>query len=275
MNRVAPLTISAQCNLAGISRSTFYYQSVIKENSEDLRQLVLGINEKRPFYGYRRIYLELNRLGFETTEYRVRQVLAELGICAIYPKPNLSKKNKEHKIYPYLLRGLDINRINQVWATDITYIKFDKSFIYLSAVIDLYSRKILSWNISNTYETEFCIETLENALVKYGDPEIFNTDQGSQYTSNKFTATLLGREIAISMDGRGRALDNIFIERFWRTIKYEEIYLNEYKDVKALKSAIATYIDFYNNERFHSSLANKTPSEFYEKELTKKITNVG
>ena len=261
--------------MAGISRSTFYYKSVKAKGSEELRQAILGINEKRPFYGYRRIYLELKRLGHQTTEYRVRRVLAELGISAIYPKPNLSKKNKEHKIYPYLLRGLEINRINQVWATDITYIKFNNSYMYLSAVIDLYSRKILSWNISNTYETEFCIETLENALTKYGDPEIFNTDQGSQYTSNKYTATLLGREIAISMDGRGRALDNIFIERFWRTIKYEEIYLNEYKNVKALKSAIATYIDFYNRERFHSSLGNQTPSEFYEKELTKNMTNVG
>ncbi len=259
----------------GISRSSLYYKPVVKYNDEEIRQEVLRVNEQRPFYGYRRIQLQLRKTGFEVGEHRLRRIMAELNIMAIYPKPNLSKPCKMHKIYPYLLRGLKITHINQVWATDITYIKMDGAFMYLTAVIDLFSRKVLSWKLSNTYATEFCVEALEDALQKYGKPEIFNTDQGSQYTSDRFTKVLIDHKIEISMDGKGRALDNIFIERLWRTVKYEEIYLKEYKNVKELKFSLVDYFEFYNNERFHMSLGWLTPAEFYEKELNKNMRRMG
>lgn len=275
IDRRSSLTIEDQCKLVNIARSTFYYKAVEKADDETIRQEVLKINEKHPFYGYRRIYQLLKRCGYGITEYRLRRVISELGLKAIYPKPNLSKPSKEHKVFPYLLRNLAITHINQVWATDITYIKINGGYMYLTAVLDLYSRKVLSWELSNTYETAFCVRTLHEALDNYGTPEIFNTDQGAQYTSDEFTKVLLDRDIQISMDGKGRALDNVFVERLWRTVKYEEIYLKEYKNVKELRSALADYFVFYNNERFHMSLDWETPNEIYEEELNKKMRKAG
>lgn len=275
VDRSSSLPIDQQCELVGIARSTFYYKPVSRADDETIRQEVLRINEKYPFYGYRRIFQLLKRSGYQVGEYRLRRIMSELGIKAIYPKPNLSKPCKEHKVYPYLLRNLDINEVNQVWATDITYIRFEKSFMYLTAVLDLHSRKVLSWELSNSYETAFCIQSLQDALWKYDKPEIFNTDQGAQYTSKEFTQVLLNNDIQISMDGKGRALDNVFVERLWRTIKYEEVYLKEYKDVKELRAALAEYFEFYNNERFHMSLDWKTPNEKYAEGLNKKQRKAG
>lgn len=190
--------------------------------------------------------------------------MKKMGLRAIYPKKNLSKPRKGHKIYPYLLRNKIIALPNQVWATDVTYIKVNGSFVYLAAVLDLYSRKVLSWRVSNTMDTHFCVEALEEAIELYGVPGIFNTDQGSQFTSDAFTSVLLKHGIEISMDGKGRALDNIYVERLWRTLKYEEIYLNYYEDVKELKIAVNKYFKFYNSERFHQSLDYETPNEIYD-----------
>lgn len=189
--------------------------------------------------------------------------MKKMGLRAIYPKKNLSKPGKGHKIYPYLLRNKIIALPNQVWATDVTYIKINGSFVYLIAILDLYSRKVLSWRISNTMDTIFCIEALNEAIEIYGVPGIFNTDQGSQFTSEAFTSILLDNGIQISMDGKGRALDNIYVERLWRTLKYEEIYINCYDDIKELKTAVAKYFKFYNTERFHQSLDYETPDEMY------------
>lgn len=269
------LAIEKQCNLLGVSRSTWYYQPVQCSGEEIIRQQILEIYDKRPFYGYRRISRALKRAGLAVGEYTVRRIMAELGITAIYPKPNLSKPNKEHQIYPYLLRNLPITSINQVWATDITYIRIPGGFMYLTAVMDLFSRKVLSWSLSNTFETRFCVEALEEALRNYGAPEIFNTDQGSQYTSHEFTSVLKNHGIEISMDGKGRALDNIFVERLWRTVKYEEIYLREYDSVKALRTALAGYFDFYNNDRIHQSLGYFCPSEIYEEGMKLKQAIAG
>jgi len=190
--------------------------------------------------------------------------MREMMLIPIYPKPNLSKRNHEHKIYPYLLRDMIIDSPNKVWATDITYIPMSSGHAYLTAVIDWYSRKILSWQISTTLDASFCVETLEAAVNKYGSPEIFNTDQGCQYTSNTFTQNLTDKGIKISMDGRGRALDNIMIERFWGSLKREKIYINEYSTVEELKSGVSEYIEFYNNERPHQSLKEHYPSEVYK-----------
>lgn len=189
--------------------------------------------------------------------------MSEMNMKAIYPKPNLSKPGKGHRIYKYLLRGLTIDHANQVWATDITYIKLNGSFVYLTAVIDLFSRKVLTYRISNTVDAGFCVEALREAFCKYGKPEIFNTDQGSQFTSDEFTSELKTRDIRISMDGKGRALDNVFVERLWRSVKYENIYLYEYKNLKELKGGVKCYFEFFNTERYHQSLEYATPDEVY------------
>lgn len=194
---------------------------------------------------------------------RVLRLMREMGIQAIYPKPNLSKPASDHKKYPYLLRDLKIVKPNQVWATDITYIKLREGFIYLAAIIDLYSRKVLSWRISNTMDTDFCIEVLEEALQNYGKPEIFNSDQGSQFTSLIFIQKLEDENIKISMDGKGRATDNIYIERLWRSLKYEDIYIREYQTISECEEGVNKYFKFYNQERFHQSLEYKTPDEIY------------
>ena len=226
-------------------------------------QTIKVIYLKYPFYGYRRIHRQLRRLGINSSVKRVRKAMEQLGLKAIYPEPKLSAADKSHKKYPYLLKGLEVKHINQVWASDITYIKHRGSFMYLSAIIDLFSRKILSWKLSNTMDVSICTDVLNEAICNFGRPEIFNTDQGSQYTSDVFTDILKGHDIRISMDSKGRALDNVYIERFWRSLKYENIFINDYATVVELKQGIIKYIQFYNSERFHQSLEYKTPDEVY------------
>lgn len=204
----------------------------------------------------------LRRFGYKAGEKLVRRLMRSMNLLAIYPKPKLSKKHPEHRIYPYLLKGLDIVRANQVWATDITYIQLIKGFCYLTAIMDWYSRYVLSWRISNTLEADFCIECLEDA-IDYGKPEIFNSDQGTQFTSNGFTQKLLDNRIRISMDGRGRVFDNIFIERLWRTVKYDNIYVQGYETITDVRQGLKTYFDRYNTERLHQSLDYQTPWEVY------------
>lgn len=217
---------------------------------------------KTPFYGVLRMTAHLRRMGFSVNQKRVRRLLRLMGLEAIYAKPKLSLTNCENKIYPYLLRDMEIVNCNQVWSTDITYIRLLRGFIYLVAVIDLYSRYVISWEVSTTLENDFCIAALERAL-KQAIPEIFNTDQGSQFTAKNFIGILLSKAVKISMDGRGRVFDNIFVERLWRSVKYEEVYLHDYGCVAEAREGLGRYFTFYNNERIHQALNYKTPREIY------------
>jgi len=218
---------------------------------------------RHPFYGNRRLALYLRKLGYVVNRKRMRRLMKKLGLVALAPAPNTSKKNPEHKIYPYLLRGVAIIRPNQVWSTDITYVRLAHGFAYLTAILDWYSRHVLSWRLSNSLETLFCLECLEEALLKFGIPEMMNTDQGAQYTSHNWVNRLLDQDVKISMDGRGRALDNIFTERLWRTVKHEDIYLRDYGRMPQLQAGLTEYFEFYNTERPHQSLSNLTPAEVY------------
>jgi len=218
---------------------------------------------RTPFYGVRNMTTYLRLLGYEIGKDHVRTLLRNMGLVAVFPKPNLSKPHPDNRIYPYLLRDVEITRPNQVWSTDITYIKLSGGFAYLVAVIDWYSRCVLSWRLSNTLEADFCVEALREAIEKYGTPEIFNTDQGTQFTSQEFIGLLTSHNISISMDGRGRCLDNIFVERLWRTVKYENVYLRGYQTIPEARAGLAEYFEFYNKERFHQSLDNKTPWQVY------------
>jgi len=259
------LSISSQCRLMSISRSAFYYQS--KGESALNLKLMLLIDEqwlKTPFYGSRRMARHLGRQGCCVSRKRVRRLMKKMGLEAVYPRPRSSKPHPEHQTCPYLLRDMVINRPNQVWAADITYIPMRRGFMYLVAVMDWYSRRVLSWRLSNTLETDFCVAALEDALRQYGRPDIFNTDQGSQFTSLEFTGLLRKHGIRISMDGRGCWMDNIFIERLWWSLKYECVYLSEFADGKALRKGLKAWIDFYNAERGHDSLDGLTPDEVYE-----------
>lgn len=260
------LSLSHQCELLSLHRSILYYEPA-KVCSEDLEMMALMDKQylKTPFYGYRKMLIFLVQQGYHVNHKRVRRLMRTMGIEAIYARPNTSKPNKEHKIYPYLLKNVSITKANQVWATDITYVPMAKGFMYLIAVLDLYSRYVLAWSISNTMEAEWCDKVLKTALEKYPKPEIFNTDQGSQFTSDIFVKTLLDNHIQPSMDGKGRAIDNIFVERLWRSVKYEDIYLWAYSDGWELENGLRKYFNFYNHERPHQSLGYKTPIEFYEK----------
>jgi len=257
------INIARQCELLGLSKSSYYYNP-ISESPENLLYMRLLDEQylKTPFYGVARMNAFLQSLGHQVNTKRVRRLLRKMGIEAVYSKPKLSDSNPEHKKYPYLLKGLIINKPNMVWSTDITYIPMKQGFLYLTAIIDWYSRYIVAWEISNSLDVSFCAETLEKALEK-NRPSIFNTDQGSQYTSNTFTDILKSNNIEISMDGKGRALDNIMIERFWKSVKYEYIYLNEIATGTELWTGLNDYFNFYNNERLHQSLKYKTPYEFY------------
>ena len=262
------LSIVQQCILLSIYRSGIYYQPV-SESELDLK-IMLEIDKYytlHPFYGTRRMSDYLKEIGHNVGRKAVRSYYIKMGIWAIYPKkiPNTSEANKEHKIYPYLLRNLQITHKNQVWATDITYIPMAKGHMYLCAIIDLFTRKVLSWGVSNTMDTPFCIEVLQDALQHHGTPEIFNTDQGSQFTSSDFTDVLKNNKITISMDGRGRALDNIFIERLWRSVKYECIYLQVFENGAQLYHGLDECFRFYNSERRHQSLNNQPPMNVYKK----------
>lgn len=258
------LSISHQCRILNIHRSGLYYVST-GESQENLR-IMEEIDKqylKTPFYGARRMAAHLKRLGYKVGRKRLRRLYRIMQIEAIYSKPNLSKPGKGHKIYPYLLRRLKIDYPNQVWATDITYIPMPNGFMYLMAVIDLYSRKVLSWGISNTMDTAFCLEVVNLAVERYGKPEIFNTDQGSQFTSNEFTQYLLGQKIKVSMDGKGRATDNAFIERLWREVKEEYLYLNRPEDGEELHKGLTAHFEYHNQQRPHQSLKYRFPDEYY------------
>ena len=216
-----------------------------------------------PFYGSRRIRDWLEDEGHQVNRKRVQRLMLTMGLTALYPKRNLSRANQAHKVYPYLLKHVVIDRPNQAWATDITYIPMVRGFVYLVAIIDWYSRRVLSWRVPNTLDTSFCIEALEEALERYGPPDIFNTDQGSQFTSDDFTQVLKDNGIRISMDGKGRWIDNVFIERLWRSVKYEEVYLKAYDSIKAARDSLGRYFTFYNTKRRHQSLDGRTPDSVY------------
>jgi putative transposase len=258
--------LNRQCELLGLARASYYYEPV-GESAENLRLMNLLDEQymKTPFYGVLKMTAWLKLVKAENVNVkRVRRLLRKMGLEAIYPKPHLSQRGAGHQIYPYLLRGLKITQRNQVWSTDITYIRLQGGFVYLVAVIDWHTRYVLSWEISTTMETEFCVNALERALRTFGKPEIFNTDQGSQFTSREFTGILKAQEIAISMDGRGRALDNIFVERLWRTVKYEEVYLHDYEDIPRAFNGLRKYFMFYNDERLHEALGYQTPAAVYQ-----------
>jgi putative transposase len=264
INKDNDLPITRQCELLSLNRSTVYYR--LQDVSEMDLKLMRRIDEmhlKRPFYGSRRIRDWLQDEGHDINRKRVQRFMRQMGIRALYPKPRTSKPGKGHKIYPYLLRDLVIDRPNQVWATDISYIPMAKGFVYLVAVIDWYSRKVLSWRLSNSMDTDFCVDALEEALGRYGCPDIFNTDQGAQFTSEAFTDVLKEAGIDISMDGKGRWIDNVFVERLWRSVKYEEVYLKAYETVAEARAGIDTYFQFYNSERRHQSMNRQTPDQVY------------
>jgi putative transposase len=257
------ISITRQCDLLGLSRSGYYYQS----HQDDTYNLALMrfIDEeytRHPFYGIERMTAVLRRHGHQVNPKRVRRLTRLMGLEALYPKPNLSKPIIGHKIYPYLLNGVSIDRTDQVWSTDITYIRLNQGFIYLVAIMDWFSRYVLSYAFSTTLDMDFCLKALRDALT-VSIPEIFNTDQGPQFTSDAFTGILKKAGIAISMDGRGRALDNVFVERLWRNVKYERVYLHNYESVREAEENLAAYFEFYNKERPHQALGYQTPAEVY------------
>lgn len=257
------LSVRRQCELLGVNRATYYYVPATESPLNlTLMRLIDEQYMRTPFYGWPRMTAYLKQQGYSVNHKRVQRLMQQMGIQAIYPKPGLSRSNPAHKIYPYLLRGLAITHPNQVWSADITYIPLRNGFMYLVAVIDWYSRYVLAWRLSNTLESTFCVEVLQQAL-QFGCPSMFNTDQGAQFTAVAFTAVLHQAGIQISMDGKGRALDNIFIERLWRSLKYEDVYLHRYETVPALVCGLERYFPFYNQVRFHQSLGYQTPAAVY------------
>jgi len=260
----AELSVRRQCVLLGLPRSTLYYQPAV-ENAENLAlmRLIDAQYTAQPSYGSRRMTIWLRREhGHEVNRKRVQRLMGRMGLEAIYPKPRLSVPGRGHRVFPYLLRGVKIERCDQVWSADITYIPLPGGFMYLAAIIDWYSRYVLAWRLSNTLEGSFCVDLLDEALGR-GRPEIFNTDQGVQFTAEAFTRRLQAAAVAVSMDGRGRCLDNVFVERLWRTVKYEDVYLRGYETVLELEQGLKRYFRFYNEERFHQSLAYQTPAAVY------------
>lgn len=258
------LSIARQCGLVGLCRSSYYYRPTTKESLENLR-LMRQIDElylQRPFYGSPRITDWLRQLGWKVNEKRVARLMRLMGLQAIVPGPHTSRPHPEHRVYPYLLRGMEISHPDQVWCADITYIPMHRGYLYLVAVMDWYSRYVLTWELSNSLETSFCLSALERALSR-SQPGIFNTDQGAQFTSREFTGRLEAAGVRISMDGRGRMMDNLFIERLWRTLKYEEVYPNDYVDGRAALEGLRRYLSFYNIERRHQGLDRRTPAEVY------------
>jgi putative transposase len=259
------VAVAAQCRLLKVARSTLYYRPVAV-SADDLA-VMRRMDEMHlawPFYGSRRMAAALRREGLAVNRKRAKRLMKVMALEAIYQKPDTSKGHPGHKVYPYLLRGLAIDRPNQVWCADITYVPMAKGFVYLVAVMDWFSRRVLSWRLSITMETDFCVEALAEAIERYGQPEIFNTDQGVQFTSAAFVDELAGRGVRISMDGKGRYLDNIFIERLWRSLKYEEVYIKAYGSVAEARRSLGAWLAFYNDERPHQSLGYRTPREAFE-----------
>ncbi len=260
------LSVVQQCLLAGVSRATVYAQQKprpVNESDLLLSRLIDEEYTRHPFYGSRKMVVFLKTLGHTVNRKRVQRLMQQMGLAGMAPGPNTSRPHPEHKVYPYRLRGVSVVRPNPVWSTDITYIRLAHGFAYLVAIIDWYSRRVLSWRISNTMETAFCVDCLEEALRTYDKPEIFNSDQGSQFTSEAFTGVLKREDIAISMDGRGRAFDNIFVERLWRSVKHEDVYLKGYNSMGELMLGLTEYFAFYNGERPHQALGHKTPDAVY------------
>ena len=258
------LSIVRQCQLVSINRSGFYHRPV-GETTETLALLRLIDAQflETPWYGSRQMARHLQREGHAVGRKRIRRLMATMGLAPIYQRPRTTVPNPEHRVFPYLLRDLAINRPNQVWCADITYIPMRRGFLYLVAVMDWATRKVLAWRVSNTMDTAFCIEALEEALTRHGRPGIFNTDQGSQFTSPRFTDVLKDADVRISMDGRGRWMDNVFIERLWRSLKYECVYLHAFETGSELRSGLTRWIGYYNARRPHSALAGQTPDEAY------------
>src|SRR5271166_5157036 len=270
----ADLSIVAQCRLLKVARSTLYYRAA-PVSADDLR-LMRRLDEQylaTPFYGSRRMVAFLRREGYAVNRKRVRRLMRLMGIEAIYQKPNTSRRHPDHKVYPYLLRGLVIDRPNQVWCADITYIPLAKGFVYLVAVMDWFSRRVLAWRLSIGMETSFCVEALKDATDRYGQPEIFNTDQGVQFTSGDFIDELETSGVRISMDGKGRFLDNIFIERLWRSLKYEEVFIKAYGTVAEARGGIGSWLTFYNDERPHQALGYRTPRAVFDHETCAYVDN--
>jgi putative transposase len=264
IDKQSQLSLTKQCRILEISRSSLYYQPVpVSQTDLHLMRLIDEIHLQYPFLGSRRIRDELEYRGHKAGRGHVRALMLKMGIEALYRKPRLSKMSPGHKVYPYLLGSLEITRGNQVWATDITYIPMAKGFCFLVAIMDWSSRRVLAWRLSNTMDVSFCLEALEEALSNYGTPEIFNTDQGSQFTSEEFTEALNSRGIRISMDGKGRWVDNVFVERLWKSVKYEEVYLKAYDSLGEARLELKAYFDFYNYRRRHQGLDGRTPDEVY------------
>jgi putative transposase len=261
------LSVSRQCQLLDVSRASVYRRPA-PVSADDLRLMELIDRQYLacPFYGSRRMAAWLTTQGFPVNRKRVQRLMRLMGLVAIYQRPNTSKAAPEHTKYPYLLGGLMIDRVNQVWCSDITYIPLARGFIYLVAIMDWHSRAVLAWRISNTLHADFCVDALEEALRRFGRPEIFNTDQGSQFTSTDFTGVLKAHGIKISMDGKGRCMDNIFIERLWRSLKYESVYLHAYASVAQARAGIAAWLNFYNEERLHQAHGYRTPRQIYEEQ---------
>lgn len=264
------LPLTRQCELASVPRATVYRridaaarQACEAEDDLKLRTLIDEEYTNRPFYGSRRMVVFLRAASHVVNRKRVQRLMRSMGLAGMAPGPNTSKAHPQHKVYPYLLRGVAVTRPNQVWSTDITYIRLARGFAYLVAIIDWYSRKVLSWRISNSMDASFCVDCLEDALRHHGRPEVFNSDQGSQFTSTAFTEVLKREAVTISMDGRGRALDNIFVERLWRNVKYEDVYLKGYANMAELTVGLAQYFAFYNTERPHQALGYQTPHHVY------------
>jgi putative transposase len=258
------LSIRRQCEILQVCRSGLYYEpEPVDEEQLALMRRLDQLHLTYPFYGSRNLTHELVFQGCLVNRKRVQRLMRLMGLEAIAPKPDTSKPAAEHPVYPYLLKNLDICRVNQVWAADITYIPMAHGFVYLVAVMDWYSRRVLSWRLSTTLESDFCVQALSEALLRFGTPEIFNTDQGSQFTSDTFTKALRDRGIKISMDGKGRCIDNVFVERLWRSVKYEEVYLYAYESVAEARAGIGRYLDFYNLKRPHHALGYQTPDAFY------------
>ena len=261
------ISLKRQCVLTGLNRATVYARrkpKAVKDSDAILLELIDQEYTRHPFYGSRNMRVYLSRCGHQVNRKRVQRLMRNLGLQGMAPGPHTSRAHPKHKVYPYLLRGVQVERPNQVWSTDITYIRLAKGFVYLVAIMDWYSRKVLSWRISNTMDTAFCVDCLQEAIEAWGVPEMFNTDQGSQFTSEAFTGVLKGHGVVISMDGRGRAFDNIFVERLWRSVKHEDVHLKGYASVGELTVGLSQYFAFYNEQRPHQSLGNQTPLEVYQ-----------
>jgi putative transposase len=268
IDRTHVLPVVRQCQILSLARSTAYYRpQEVSETDLALMRRIDALHLEYPFAGSRMLRDMLRREGHRIGRKHVATLMKKMGIEVLYKKPNTSRRHPAHPVYPYLLRNLEITRPNQVFAADITYIPMKRGFLYLFAVMDWASRRVLAWRLSNTLTTDFCIEAVQEAIDRHGTPEIFNTDQGSQFTSLEFTQLLKNNGIAISMDGKGCWRDNVFVERLWKSIKYEEVYLHAYETVSAARSGIGRYLAFYNNRRPHSSLDGSTPNEFYYRNL--------